>query len=221
MTYISEADIENALLEHLVDLGYTVKSDLQIGPDAPTPERDAYTDVLLLGRLQAAIDRLNPHIPAEARHDALMQVLASTSPSLIEENRRLHKLIVDGVAVEFYADDGTLRGDTVRLVDFADPDANDWLAVAQFTVIENGIKRRADVVLFVNGLPLAVIELKNAGDEQATLTGAFNQLQTYKAQVPSLFRTNAVLVTSDGLGARLGSLTADEERFMPCRSCRS
>ena len=218
MSYLSEADIENALLEHLVDLGYTVKSDLQIGPDAPTPERDAYTDVLLLGRLQAAIDRLNPHIPAEARHDALMQVLASTSPSLIEENRRLHKLIVDGVAVEFYADDGTLRGDTVRLVDFADPDANDWLAVAQFTVIENGIKRRADVVLFVNGLPLAVIELKNAGDEQATLTGAFNQLQTYKAQVPSLFRTNAVLVTSDGLGARLGSLTADEERFMPWRT---
>lgn len=218
MAYLSEADIENALLEHLEDLGYTIKSDLQIGPDAPAPEREAYADVLLVGRLQAAIDRLNPHIPAEARHDALMQVLASASPALIEENRRLHKLIVDGVAVEYYADDGTLRGDTVRLVDFSDSDANDWLAVAQFTVIENGIKRRADVVLFVNGLPLVVIELKNAGDEQATLTGAFNQLQTYKQQVPALFRTNALLVISDGLAARVGSLTANAERFMPWRT---
>jgi len=174
--------------------------------------------VLLLGRLRTAIDRLNPHIPAQARHDALMQVVASKSPSLIEENRRLHKLIVEGVGVEFYAEDGTIRGDRVRLVDFADPDANDWLAVAQFTVIENGIKRRADVVLFVNGLPLTVIELKNAGDGQATLHGAFNQLQTYKAQIPSLFRTNAVLVTSDGLSARIGSLTANAERFMPWRT---
>ena len=184
MPYISEADIESTLLEHLERLGYARATDAQIGPDGSAPEREAYSDVLLLERLTAAIDRLNPLIPAPARHDALMQVVASASPSLIEENRRLHKRIVDGVAVEFYADDGTIRGDRVRLVGFADPDANDWLAVSQFTVIETGSKRRADVVLFVNGLPLAVIELKNAGGEQATLTGAFNQLQTYKAQVP-------------------------------------
>ncbi len=222
MPYISEADIERALLEQLGDLGYSVRSDFQIGPDAPAPERAAYTDVLLLGRLEAAIDRLNPQIPPEARQDALRQVLASASPSLIEENRRLHRLIVEGVKVEYRvregAHAGTIRGDTVRLVDFGDPDANDWLAVAQFTVTENGHQRRADVVLFVNGLPLAVIELKNAGDEQATLYAAFNQLQTYKAQIPSLFRTNAVLVTSDGLQARLGSLTANAERFMPWRT---
>ena len=218
MAYLSEADIETLLLEHLESLGYIRTTDARIGPDGSAPEREAYSDVLLLGRLKTAIDRLNPQIPAEARHDALMQVVASASPSLIEENRRLHQLIVDGVAVEFYAEDGTLRGDRVRLVDFANPDANDWLAVAQFTVIENGIKRRTDVVLFVNGLPLAVIELKNAGDEQATLHAAFNQIQTYKAQIPSLFRTNAVLVTSDGLAARIGSLTADAERFMPWRT---
>ena len=218
MSYLSEADLEAALLDQLHGLGYTRTTDARIGPDGSAPEREAYADVLLVGRLTAAIDRLNPQIPAEARHEALMQVIASKSPSLIEENRRLHKLIVEGVGVEFYAADGTIRGDRVRLVDFADPDANDWLAVAQFTVIENGIKRRADVVLFVNGLPLAVIELKNAGDEQATLHGAFNQLQTYKAQIPSLFRTNAVLVTSDGLSARIGSLTANAERFMPWRT---
>ena len=222
MTYISEADIEHALLEQLQRLGYTRTTDAQIGPDGSAPEREAYSDVLLLGRLRAAIERLNPQIPAEARHDALMQVVASKSPSLVEENRRLHRLIVEGVGVEFLvqegAEAGTIRGDRVRLVDFADPGANDWLAVAQFTVIENGIKRRADVVLFVNGLPLVVIELKNAGDEQATLHAAFNQIQTYKAQVPSLFRTNAVLVTSDGLSARIGSLTANAERFMPWRT---
>ena len=120
--------------------------------------------------------------------------------------------------MEFYVEDGTIRGDKVRLIDFDDPSANDWLAVDQFTVIEHGNNRRPDVVVFVNGLPLGVIELKNPGTESATLTGAYNQLQTYKSQIPSLFRTNAVLVTSDGLMARIGSLTANEERFMPWRT---
>lgn len=222
MRYISESDIETALLEQLQGLGYSLATEAAIGPDGSVPEREAYSDVLLLGRLEAAIDRLNPHLPSEARHDALMQVVASASPSPIEENRRLHRLIVEGVGVEFLitegAEDGTIRGDTVRLVDFDDPDNNDWLAVAQFTVIEAGAKRRPDVVLFVNGLPLVVIELKNPGSEQATLGGAFNQLQTYRAQIPSLFRTNAALVISDGLQARIGALTANRERFMPWRT---
>ncbi|WP_395830681.1 type I restriction endonuclease, partial [Elstera sp.] len=157
MPYLSEADIEALLLEQLVGLGYGCRSDMGIGPDGSAPERAAYSDALLVGRLTQAMDRLNPHIPADARQDALKAVLAAQSPSLIEENRRLHRALVEGVPVEFYGEDGTIRGDRVRLVDFDSPAANDWLAVSQFTVIENRATRRPDVVLFLNGLPVAVI----------------------------------------------------------------
>jgi type I restriction enzyme R subunit len=218
MAFITEAQVEEMLLVQLEGMGYAHATDAILGPDGSAPEREAYSDIVLLARLQSAIDRLNPHIPHEARHDALKKVIATETPSLVEENRRLHKAIIDGIDVEFYAEDGTIRGDKVSLVDFVDPDANDWLAVNQFTVIENGSKRRPDVVIFVNGLPLGVIELKNPGHENAHLTAAYNQLQTYKTQIGSLFRTNAVLVTSDGLSARIGSLTANEERFMPWRT---
>ncbi|WP_234730049.1 type I restriction endonuclease subunit R [Acidocella facilis] len=218
MAYLSEAAVEQVVLDHLARLGYAVLSDAEIGPDGKAPQREAYADVVLAKRLAAAIEKLNPAIPAEARGDALRKVLATEKPSLVEENRRLHKLMVEGVDVEFYADDGTIRGDKVCLIDFADVAANDWLATGQFTVIQGSINRRPDIVIFVNGLPLGVIELKAPGGENATLTGAHNQLQTYKAQIPSLFRTNAVLVTSDGITARIGSLTADQERFMPWRT---
>jgi type I restriction enzyme R subunit len=218
MAYLSEAAVEQLVFDQLSDLGYAVASDSVIGPDGKSPERESYADVVLVKRLVSAIDKLNPSIPYEARGDALRKVLAAETPTLVEENRRLHKLLVEGVDVEFYTEDGTIRGDKVRLVDFDNPIANDWLATDQFTVIEGRINRRADVVVFLNGLPLAVIELKAPGNENATLEGAHNQLQTYKAQIPSLFRTNAVLVTSDGLTARVGSLTADQERFMPWRT---
>jgi type I restriction enzyme R subunit len=218
MAYLSEAAIEKVVLDHLADLGYALASDNEIGPDGKAPEREAYADVILLKRLIAAIKRLNPSIPTEAHGDALRKILATEKPSLVEENRRLHKLMVEGVDVEFYSEDGTIRGDKVRLVDFDDLTANDWLATGQFAVIEGSINRRPDIVVFINGLPLGVIELKAPGGENATLVGAHNQLQTYKAQIPSLFRTNAVLVTSDGITARVGSLTADQERFMPWRT---
>lgn len=218
MAWLSEAALEQIVLDQLGTLGYGIATDSEIGPDGKAPERDAYADVLLMKRLVSAIDRLNPNIPTEARGDALRKVLSVEKPSLIEENRRLHRLMVEGVDVEFYSEDGTIRGDKVRLIDFDELAANDWLASGQFTVVEGGANRRPDVVLFVNGLPLGVIELKAPGGENATLTGAFNQLQTYKAQIPSLFRTNAVLVTSDGITARIGSLTADSERFMPWRT---
>lgn len=174
MTFITEADIEQMLLDQLADLGYQCTSDAVIGPEGHASEREAFSDVLLLDRIRAAIARLNPAIPTEAQEEALKQLVATVSPSLIEENRRLHRLLVEGVPVEFYTANGTLRGDTVRLVDFDDPDGNDWLAVAQLTVVENGINRRPDVVLFLNGLPVAVFELKNPGGEQATIAGAFN-----------------------------------------------
>ena len=218
MAYLSEAALEQAVLGYLGGLGYALATDTEIGPDGKAPQREAYADVILAPRLIDAIDRLNPAIPPEARGDALRKVLATETPSLIEENRRLHRLMVEGVDVEFHAEDGTIRGDKVRLIDFDDVVANDWLAASQFAVVAGGFSRRPDVVVFVNGLPLAVIELKAPGSENATLVGAFNQLETYKREIPSLFRTNAVLVTSDGITARVGSLTADRERFMPWRT---
>ena len=218
MPFITEADIEAALMQQLGRLGYATQSDTLSCPDGAAPEREAYADTILTGRLRAAIERLNVAIPLEAREDALKKIIASDKPNLIEENRRLHQALCEGVKVEFRGDDGAIKGDLVRLIDFDDPANNDWLALNQFTVIEGGANRRADVVVFVNGLPLGVIELKNPGSESATLAGAYNQLQTYKAQIPALFRTNAVLVTSDGLIARVGSLTANEERFMPWRT---
>ena len=146
------------------------------------------------------------------------KVTRTETPSLVENNRRFHKLLTDGVDVEYRRPDGSIAGDKVWLIDFDSPERNDWLAVNQFTVVENKHNRRADIVVFVNGLPLAVIELKNAGDENATIRGAFNQLQTYKNDIPGLFATNELLVISDGLEARVGTLTADWERFMPWRT---
>jgi type I restriction enzyme R subunit len=180
-------------------------------------ERESYGDVVLVGRLRAAIARLNPSLAPDIQAEVFRRVLRAETPSLIEENRRLHGYLMDGVPVEVRRPDGTISGDIAHLINFSDPAQNDWLAVNQFTVIENKANRRPDIVVFINGLPLAVVELKNPGDENATLDGAHRQLETYKSQIPSLFRTNAALVISDGLSARIGSLTADRERYMPDR----
>lgn len=215
---INEDLVEQAALGILREMGWPYLSAEVIAPDGSAPDRASYGEVLLMGRLKEALARLNPNIPDDARRDALRQITGAESQSLIEENRRIHRLLVNGVDVEFKADDGTIRGDKVWLADFADADANDWLVTNQFTVIEGKHRRRPDVVLFLNGLPIGVIELKSAASQNATIDDAFAQLQTYKQQIPSLFRTNAVLVTSDGLFARIGSLTANEERFMPWRT---
>ena len=176
--------------------------------------------MVLVDRLRAALARINPHVPADALDEALRRLLnvGHDTPNLIENNRRWHQLLVDGVDVEFKRPDGSIAGDKVWPIDFDQIDRNDWLVVNQFTVIEDKRNRRPDVVIFVNGLPLGVIELKNAADENATLRGAFNQLQTYKREIPSLFPTNELLIISDGLEARAGTLTADWERFMPWRT---
>ena len=218
MARMSERDVEIVALQLLAGLGYVVLHGPDIGPESPAPERGSYDEVLLTGRLRNALARLNPQLPAETLEDVLRKVRQAETPSLIEENRRLHRYLIEGVPVEVAREDGSIGGDTAWLIDFTDADSNDWLAVNQFTVIEGQNNRRPDVVLFVNGLALAVIELKNPGDENATLEGAFNQLQTYKDEIPSLFRTNAALMTSDGIRARLGTLTADQERFMPWRT---
>jgi type I restriction enzyme, R subunit len=215
---IAESHVEEAALAWLAELGYTTASGLEIGPDSSHPERASYRDTLLLPRLRAAIASLNPDLSPDVRAEVLAKLTRSETPALIEENRRLHRYLVEGVPVEVRRVDGTISGEQARLIDFDNPDANDWLAVNQFTVIEGKATRRPDVVIFVNGLPIAVVELKNPGDENATIGGAFNQLQTYKDQIGSLFRTNALLVVSDGITARIGSLTADYERFMPWRT---
>ena len=215
---IIESHVEEATLAWLEELGYAVVNGLVIGPDGGHPERENYGDVVLLDRVKAAITKLNPSLSPETRAEVLAKLTHTETPSLVEENRRLHRYLIEGVPVEVRREDGTISGEQARLIDYDDPEANDWLAVNQYTVIENKANRRPDVVTFVNGLPLGVIELKNPGDENATIDGAFNQLQTYKAQITSLFRTNAVLVISDGLNTRIGSLTADRERFMPWRT---
>lgn len=218
MAFLSEAAVELALLEQLRGLGYRIEREEDIGPDGHQPERESHDEVVLKKRFEDAVARLNPGLPLEARQDAVRRVMQSELPSLLEENRRLHKLMTEGVDVEYYADDGTLTAGKVTLIDFQHPELNDWLAVSQFVVINGQNNRRPDVVVFVNGLPLGVIELKAPGSAGAHLLGAFNQLQTYKKQIPALFNTNALLVTSDGIAARVGSLSADLERFMPWRT---
>ncbi|MCF8162362.1 MAG: type I restriction endonuclease subunit R [Polynucleobacter sp.] len=218
MAFLSEAAVEQALLDQLRALDYSIEREEDIGPDGHRPERESHDEVVLKKRFEDAVARLNPGLPLQARQDAVRRVMQSELPSLIEENRRIHKLMTEGVDVEFDANDGTLTAGKVALIDFEHPEQNDWLAVSQFVVINGQNNRRPDVVVFVNGLPLGVIELKAPGSAGAHLLGAFNQLQTYKKQIPALFNTNALLVTSDGIAARLGSLSADLERFMPWRT---
>src|SRR5712692_5086296 len=214
----TESVVEDAALCWLESLGWRVLRGPDIAPETPAAEREAYDQVVLTGRLRAAIDHLNPSLSSEAREQAFRAVMRPDSPSLVVAYHRFHRMLVDGVEVEDRRADGSIAGHRVRLVDFEHPEQNDWLAVNQFTVVEGGHNRRLDVVLFINGLPLAVIELKNAADEKATVWHAFRQLQTYKREIPSLFHFNEALVISDGLEARIGSLTADRERFMPWKT---
>lgn len=214
----SEGLVEEVVLSTFQELGYLYQPSQVISPDGSAPARLAYGDVLLQEVLAAAVERLNPNIPPDAREQAIRQLSISETPSLVEENRRIHRLIAEGVDVEFGSCDGEVKSDKLWLIDLEHPENNDFWVTNQFTVAEGKYMRRPDVMVFVNGLPLGVIELKNAASENATIHEAYNQLQTYKEQVPSLFRTNAVMVASDGMLARIGSLTADEERFMPWRS---
>lgn len=214
---IYESDIEEAALEWLTDLGYTVLHGPDIAPDAPNAERSTYKEVVLTNRLRDAVSRLNPNIPTDTQQEAIRKVLNPDSPALVQNNRAFHLMLIDGIEVEYRQTDGTIRGDRVRLVDFDTPENNDWLAVNQFTV-KGEHDRRPDIVLFVNGLPLAVIELKNPTDEKATISTAFRQIQTYKQEIPSLFTYNETIVISDGIEARIGSLTADKEWFLPWRT---
>jgi type I restriction enzyme, R subunit len=215
---LTESDVEAAALTWFEELGYTRAHGPHLAPGEPGAERDDFGDVVLVGRLRDAIHRLNPTIPDETREEALQKVLRVGTPSLTQTNRAFHKMLRDGVEVEYPRPDGTVAGDHVRLVEFDDASANDWLAVNQYTVIEGQNNRRPDIVVFVNGLPLGIVELKNAADEDATIWTAYDQLRTYKAEIPSLVQYNAALIVSDGLEARIGSLTANQEWFKVWRT---
>ena len=214
---VNELDIEKTTLNWLMEMGYSVLHGPDIASDTPGAERSRYEDVVLEQRLRGAVARLNPNIPAESQEEAVQKVLSPNSPSQVQNNRAFHLMLVDGVEVEYRDTDGTMRGGRVQLVDFENPENNDWLMVNQFAV-KGESPRRPDIVAFINGLPLGVIELKNPTDENATVWSAFRQLQTYKREISRLFTYNAALVISDGVEARVGSLTADRERFMPWRT---
>ncbi len=214
---MTEDQLEQEALSWLSDVGYTLLGGYDIAVDGATPERTDYKNSLLPFRLREAITRLNPSIPANAREDALRQVQDLGIPSLLSSNRHFHKLLVNGVPVQ-YQKDGETLGDFVRLVDWETPAKNDWVAVNQFTIKGARHTRRPDIILFVNGLPLVLLELKNPADENADIWKAFDQIQTYKEQIPDVFQYNEVLVISDGTEALLGSLSADAERFMAWRT---
>ena len=206
MSSLSESIVEDAALEWFEELGYSVGHGPQMAPGEVAAERDTFGDVVLVGRLREAISRLNPSVPGEAREDALRKVLRVGSPSLTGTNRAFHRMLRDGVEVEYQRADGSIAGDHVLLVDFTAAWLNDWLAVNQFTVIEGQHNRRPDIVVFVNGLALGLVELKKPEEGEEWFDAAFKQLETYKAQIPSLLHYNAALVVSDGLQARMGEL---------------
>ncbi|HXF44791.1 MAG TPA: type I restriction endonuclease subunit R, partial [Burkholderiaceae bacterium] len=214
----SESVVEQAALAWLEDAGWPVAHGPDIAPDTLLAERRDYGEVVLARRLRDALARLNPELPAEALEDAFRKLTRPEGADLLQRNRHCHRLLIDGVTVEYRDADGGIRGAQARAIDFDDPGNNDWLAVNQFTVVENKHERRPDVVLFVNGLPLAVLELKNTADEDATVWTAWQQLQTYQAEIPSLFATNGMLVVSDGVQARVGALAAGREWFKPWRT---
>jgi type I restriction enzyme, R subunit len=217
---LTESVVEEAALEWLEAKGWTILHGPEIAADMPCAERDDpdFRDVVLERRLRQSLQRLNPALYSDAIEAALRKLTIVDGPSLLERNRTAWKMLVDGVGIEITRPDGSLGGYPVRVVDFEKPENNDWVALNQFTVREGQHVRRPDILLFLNGLPIAGIELKNATDEKATIWTAYDQFQTYKHQIPSLYVHNALLCISDGMEARVGSITSPPERFLPWRT---
>jgi type I restriction enzyme R subunit len=214
---LTESEIETLAIERLQAIGFDYVYGPDIAPDAANPERESFTDVLLLSRLRKAVARINPTLPTAALDEAIKIIQRISSPELLANNEAFHRLLTEGVNVSYQKDSNT-RGDLVWLVDFTNPENNEFVVVNQFTIIENNQNKRPDIILFVNGFPLVVIELKNAADENTTLTSAYRQLETYKQTIPSLFTYNGFVVISDGLEAKAGSISAGLSRFMAWKS---
>ncbi len=217
---VSGSIVEAATLDWLEGLGWRIAHGPDIAPHSASAERADYTEIVLERRLRDALDRLNPDLPVEALDDAVRKITRPEGSTLGTRNRAFHWLLVYGVTVEYRTSGGAVRGAQVSVLDYGNPANNNWLAVNQFTVVEGEDEHRPDIVLFVNGLPLGLIELKNPADEKATVWTAWNQIQTYKAELSDPFASNAVLIASDGLKARMGTLTAGREWFKPWRTIR-
>lgn len=214
----TESTLEEATLEWFEEIGYSIIGGPDIDPYSENPERKEFGEVVLIARLKEAIDRVNPSVPSDAKDDALKKILRVThGQDIIQNNKKFHNLLRDGVDVEYRRSDGTMAGDKVWILDKEHVESNDFLAVNQFTIDENK-NRRPDVIIFINGIPIAVFELKNMADENVGIYEAFNQIQTYKNDIPSLFAYNEFSILSDGVDARIGSLTSGLDRFMRWRS---
>lgn len=217
MNNLNEDLVEQEAMEILYEMGYEKLFGPDVAPDGPIPMRGDYGDVVLVEKLRNAIYMLNPDIPPIAKEEAIKKVIRSDSPDNLINNQNFHRMLTDGVNVEYRKGD-RIVGDKVWLFDFQNPENNNFLSVNQFTVIENNINRRPDIVLFINGIPMVVMELKNPVDEKATVRKAFQQLETYKSEIPSIFHFNEVLIISDGINAVAGTLTSDFDRFMPWKT---
>lgn len=214
----TESVVEDAAITYFEYLGYTYLPGPDIAYDGLFAERTSYSAVTLLQRLKESLIRINGHLPIDAIDEAIRKITRTEAPSVAENNRRFHKLVTDGVPVQYRKEEGRIVNDQAWPVDFDKPANNDWLIVNQFTIVENSVNRRPDLIVFVNGLPLSVIELKNPADENATVRSAYNQIQTYKNQTPSIFTYNEAVVISDGTEAKMGTITSNWERFTPWRT---
>lgn len=214
----TESEVEDIALSWFNYLGYNILHGPEIAPGEINSERDSYGNPLLLQHVKDALYQINADLPDSAIEEAYRKLINPSSPNLLENNHAFHQYLTDGIPVEYREKDGNIRHGLVKIIDFENPDNNDWIVVNQYTMVERSRNRRPDIVIFINGLPIGVIELKNPADENATIWSAFNQLQTYKKQIPSLFNTNEVLIISDGIQSRIGSLTADQDRFMLWRT---
>lgn len=218
MSLYDEPELEQASLEWLEELDYEIQYGPKLSPEGDYPEREDYSQVILEERLREALTRINPHLPREGIEEAMRKIAFPQSPNLLINNQAFHQMLIEGIDVPVQQEDGSIKTEKAWPIDFHRPENNDWLALNQFTVVENGVEKRPDVVVFINGLPLVVIELKSASDERVNITHAYDQIRTYKRTIPSLFTYNAFIVISDGLNARVGSLTADKDRFMMWRT---
>ncbi|ASZ15532.1 DEAD/DEAH box helicase [Bacillus cereus] len=214
----NESELENAALEWLEEMEYAIVEGPDIAPNGDYTERESFHDVVLIDRLREALKKINPIVDHNVIEEAIQKIIANASPNFVLNNKQFHKLVTDGIEIQIQGKDGYNPTVSVYVFDFKNPKNNDFMAVNQFTIIEGQANKRPDVIVFVNGLPIVVIELKNAANEDVDITDAYNQLQTYKQAIPTLFRYNAFLIASDGINARVGSLTANEERFMKWRT---
>lgn len=212
---LSEKELEEAALEWFRELGYEIAYGPDISPGGDKPERDSYSQVILLRRLKDALIRINPKLPEQAVDEAIHRLLHISAPNLEEANHNFHLMLREGARVEIRKENGEIVGEIVKLFDYEELNNNDWLAVNQFTVIEGEYNRRPDIVIFVNGIPIGIVELKDPADIRATLMKAYNKIQNYKATIPSLFYYNEIIVISDGNEAKCGTITSAWERFSP------